>query len=217
MAGGARPAGGPFDGPRGQRDGRVPRAMPSEAGPAGPEWDALVRAVDACRACPLGATRAHPVVYRGGAAPRVVFVGEAPGAAEDAAGRPFVGRAGRTLDALLGDLGLDEDAVGILNVVKCHPPGNRLPPASVRACRPFLDRQLALLRPRLVVTLGRHALEALDPGSPPVLASAGTLRRRGPPGLFALLHPAATFRSRRFRDRWIADAAALRRCLAETL
>jgi len=149
------------------------------------------------------------VVYRGGIAPRLVFVGEAPGAEEDRQGRPFVGRSGRILDAAIADLGLEEADVGILNVLKCRPPQNRFDPAAARTCRPYLDRQLELLRPRVVIPLGASALKALDPAAPPVLRAAGTFRGGREPPLFPLVHPAASLRSARLRARWQADLAAL--------
>lgn len=177
------------------------------------EWEALSAEIRACRRCPLGASRTNAVVYRGGPSPQVVFVGEAPGTEEDRIGLPFVGRSGRILDEAIGRLGLTEDRVGILNVVKCHPPRNRFDRAAARACRPYLERQLELLRPAVVVTLGAWALRSLDPEAPPVLTAAGA-PRTGPGGsLFPLLHPAAALRSRRWRERWTRDVAALARWL----
>lgn len=184
-----------------------------DAGPSGARWRALVREIEACRRCPLGSTRQHVVIYRGAARPRVVFVGEAPGRQEDAEGVPFVGRAGRRLDEALRTLGLPASAYGILNVVKCHPPGNRLSPEPLRACRPFLDRQLALLRPRLLVPMGARALAALDARAPTVTRASGMLRTVGSLRLFPLLHPAATFRSGRAMRQWNRDLGRLRRWL----
>jgi uracil-DNA glycosylase len=163
----------------------------------------------------LGATRAHAVIYRGGRWPSLVFVGEAPGAEEDRQGLPFVGRSGRLLDALLPQLPLGPAEIGILNVVKCRPLHNRFDPGAARACRPFLDRQLDLLRPEWIASLGRHALRALDPSAPPILRCAGTPRSspRGP--LFPLLHPAAALRSRRFKERWERDGERLATWLGE--
>ncbi len=168
-------------------------------------WAALAREIRGCRRCPLGATRAHAVVYRGSLAPRIVFVGEAPGAEEDRQGIPFVGRSGRILDTAARSLGLGEDLWGVLNVIKCRPPRNRFDPRAARTCRPFLDRQLAWLRPEVVVTLGAHALRAIDPGAPPVLRSAGTVREVDGRPVFPLIHPAASLRSRRWADRWRHD------------
>ncbi len=173
------------------------------------EFDRLSEEIRACRKCPLGASRRHAVVYRGGAAPRLVFVGEAPGEEEDRQGLPFVGRSGRVLDAALERLPLAPDEVGILNVLKCHPPKNRFDPAAARTCRPYLDRQLDLLRPALVVPLGRVALHVLDPTAPAILEVAGTLRSSSRGSLFPLVHPAAALRSRRLRERWDRDVERL--------
>lgn len=153
------------------------------------------------------------MVYRGSLTPRLVFVGEAPGVEEDRAGVPFVGRSGRTLDAAIARLGLAPSDYGVLNVLKCHPPGNRFDRRAARTCRPYLDRQLAWLAPQVIVSLGSPALHALEPNAPAMLEAAGRPRTtaRGP--LFPLIHPAAALRSRRLARRWSADVRALRRWL----
>ncbi|HXY12807.1 MAG TPA: uracil-DNA glycosylase [Thermoplasmata archaeon] len=177
------------------------------------EWEQLSREIHACRKCPLGAIRTHAVVYRGGLAPRVVFVGEAPGAEEDRLGVPFVGRSGRLLDQGVASLGLAGGEVGVLNVLKCRPPENKFDSRAARTCRPYLDRQLQLLRPEVIVTLGARALAAVEPLAPPVLRAAGRPLRHGHPPRFPLLHPAAALRSRRLRERWDRDFRALGRWL----
>ncbi len=195
-------------------------ALPSRLGSArgrAAEFERLEAEIRACRRCPLGSVRAHVVVYRGGRSPDVVFVGEAPGAEEDRQGVPFVGRSGRILDRAIARLPLASDEVGVLNVVKCRPPENRFDPAAARSCRPYLDRQLELLRPRVVVPLGRHALHALDASAPAILAVAGAPRAAAGRTLFPLLHPAATLRSRRFRARWEHDTDRLARWLRRTV
>lgn len=148
-------------------------------------------------------------MYRGSLAPRIVFVGEAPGAEEDRTGVPFVGRSGAVLDAAVGRLGLAPGEFGVLNVLKCRPPGNRFDRSAAATCRPYLERQLALLRPKVLVPLGRSALRALAPRSPPVLEAAGRPVTDAPFLLFPLLHPAATLRSRNWADRWARDVTAL--------
>ena len=189
----------------------LPRKRGPPLSPPSPRrvWVQLAREIEACRRCPLGATRAHVVVYRGSLTPQIVFVGEAPGAEEDRQGVPFVGRSGRVLDAAVCSLGIEEEAWGVLNLIKCRPPGNRFDPGAARACRPFLDRQLALLRPEVVVTLGARALRALDPGAPPILRSAGTVRDTPGRWVFPLLHPAASLRSQRWAARWDRDVESL--------
>lgn len=191
-------------------------ARSSPEGLATPAWTELVREVEGCTLCPLHEHRTHAVVYRGAPRPRVVFVGEAPGAEEDRQGRPFVGRSGRLLDAGLASVGLRADDVGIVNLVKCRPPRNVFSRSAAATCRPYLDRQLELLGPELVVSLGAHALRALDPTAPRVTESAGTVRPLAHWRLFPMLHPAATFRSRRNLARWHADLALLARQVARS-
>jgi len=128
-------------------------------------WRVLGSEIGGCTACAeLAASRQRVVVGeapagRAAGRPALAFVGEAPGAAEDAAGRPFVGKAGQLLDQLLNDAALDRSQAAVLNVLKCRPPGNRTPrPDEIARCRPYLSRQLALLRPDLVVALGLTAV-----------------------------------------------------------
>ena len=157
------------------------------------------------------------VVYRGGSHPSVLFIGEAPGKDEDRAGLPFVGRAGRALDRAIATVGLAPETVGIVNLIECRPPGNRFDADAAATCRPFLDRQLAILRPRRIVTLGRHALRTLAPDAPPITKAAGFVRL-GPNGpVFPLLHPAAPMHAPRYAARWEHDLSALRAWLAEPL
>jgi len=149
------------------------------------------------------------VVYRGSWNPRVVFVGEAPGVEEDRQGLPFVGRSGRLLDRAVETIGPGLGTFGVLNVLKCRPPGNRFDTKAAASCRPYLERQLALLRPRVVASLGARALHALDPDAPPVLEAAGSPRGGLSVWLFPLIHPAAALRSRRLKERWEHDVRAL--------
>jgi DNA polymerase len=116
-----------------------------------------------CTRCALAATRTQVVFGRGNPSSDLVFVGEAPGAEEDAQGLPFVGRSGKLLDRLvLEEVGLTEDAFYVMNVLKCRPPGNRDPrPEEVDACSAWFDAQLALLSPKVVVPLGNFAARAL--------------------------------------------------------
>jgi uracil-DNA glycosylase family 4 len=128
-------------------------------------WEELAVLAAGCTACPeLAATRQHVVFGRRPAEPPcdLVLLGEAPGADEDASGLPFVGRSGQLLDQLLAEAGLSREEVGVLNVLKCRPPGNRKPARVEMAnCRGWLDQQLALLDPLLVLTLGGTATEAM--------------------------------------------------------
>src|SRR5262249_41514332 len=127
------------------------------------QWSDFAPDVAACTACALCRTRKKTVPGVGDVSAEWLFVGEAPGAEEDAQGEPFVGQAGRLLDSMLGAIGLARGKnVYIANVQKCRPPGNRTPePAEIEACRPYLDRQIALIRPKLIVALGKSAATTL--------------------------------------------------------
>lgn len=126
-------------------------------------WPQLREAILSCRACPLCERRKQAVPGVGDMDAEWLFIGEGPGAEEDERGEPFVGQAGRLLDAMLGAIDLRRgDNVYIANAVKCRPPGNRTPEAGeLAACRPYLARQIALIRPRLIVLLGRVAVQSV--------------------------------------------------------
>jgi len=125
-------------------------------------WDMLKAEVAACTACELHSSRTRTVFGVGNESAELMIVGEAPGADEDRQGEPFVGRAGQLLTAMLHAIGLARDAVYIANVLKCRPPGNRNPSvAEVAACQPFLHRQLALIRPKVMLAVGGIAAHNL--------------------------------------------------------
>src|SRR5215211_4251545 len=143
----------------------------------------------------------------------VMVVGEAPGRFEDEQGRPFVGRAGQLLDELLAAAGLAREEVFVTNVVKARPPGNRDPTrAEVEHWMPVLEQQLALIAPRLVVPLGRHALSHFAPGVK-IGEVHGRAISEGGRELCPLYHPAAALRSTKLRETLLADARGLRRAL----
>jgi uracil-DNA glycosylase len=145
----------------------------------------------------------------------VMLVGEAPGASEDEQGRPFVGRSGRLLDELLAAADLDRATVYITNVVKARPPRNRDPRADeVAHWMPWLERQLALVQPRLVIPLGRHALAHFDPKAR-ISQVHGRLLADRTPALVPWYHPAAGLRSTVLREALFADARALPAALAQ--
>ncbi|MFB0937139.1 MAG: uracil-DNA glycosylase [Propionivibrio sp.] len=127
------------------------------------DWNLLRRTISECRACGLCAERQQAVPGVGDENAGWLFVGEGPGAEEDARGEPFVGQAGRLLDCMLAAIGLKRgEDVYIANAVKCRPPGNRTPePAEMAACFPFLKRQIALIQPKLIVLLGRAAVSSV--------------------------------------------------------
>ncbi len=183
-------------------------ARPLDPFPAA--WDALVDEIGRCTRCALHETRTRVVVYRGVPRPRVLFVGEAPGADEDREGIPFVGRAGRRLDRAIAEVGLTASDFGVLNLIKCRPPQNRFDRLAARTCRPYLDRQLELLRPTWIVPLGAHALAALLPGAARITDAAGTAFVVGGRHYFPLLHPAAVLHRPTLRPRWEGDLQALR-------
>jgi uracil-DNA glycosylase len=144
----------------------------------------------------------------------VMVVGEAPGRFEDEQGRPFVGRAGQLLDEVLAEAGLARGDVFITNVVKARPPGNRDPTkAEVEHWMPVLEQQLALVAPRLVVPLGRHALAHFAPGARIGEVHGRAFAQRGRE-LFPLYHPAAALRSTKLRETLLADARTLGGLLA---
>ena len=126
------------------------------------DWQALDRTVQACTLCELHRQRQQAVFGVGDRNADWLFVGEAPGAEEDRQGEPFVGRAGQLLNAMLIAIGLKREQVYIANVLKCRPPNNRDPqPQEVQQCEPYLLRQIELIQPRVIVTLGRHAAHSL--------------------------------------------------------
>jgi uracil-DNA glycosylase len=154
-------------------------------------------------------TAARMVPGEGNPAAPLMFVGEAPGATEDSLGRPFVGRAGRLLDELIGEAGLVREDVWITNVVKARPPSNRDPKApEVAHCMPWLERELAIIRPRLVVPLGRHALKHFAPEAK-IGEVHGQVLQAGARELFPLYHPAAAMYNQTLKATLFEDARAL--------
>jgi DNA polymerase len=161
-----------------------------------------------CTRCPLAATRTTAVYGEGNPLASLLLVGEGPGADEDRLGRPFVGQAGRLLDELLAEAGLDRRAVYITNVVKCRPPHNRDPlPEEAAACRPFLDTQIARLRPRVLLCLGNVAARLLLGTTERITAIRGQVRRVGGQLVVPTVHPAYILRNMRERGLLVADLA----------
>jgi uracil-DNA glycosylase family 4 len=155
----------------------------------------------------------HLVPGEGSATAEVVLVGEAPGAKEDESGRPFVGAAGHLLDALLAEAGLARTDVFITNVVKARPPGNRDPKADEVAHHlPWLEAQLDVIRPKLLVPLGRHALARFAPDAK-ISEVHGLVVERDGRRVFPMYHPAAALRNPRLREPLSEDARALRAAL----
>ena len=147
--------------------------------------------VNACRACPLGGMRNRAVPGEGRIDAEIMFIGEAPGYYEDQQGRPFVGAAGQFLEQLLASIGLKRTDVFIANVIKCRPPQNRDPlPEEISACSGFLARQIEIIDPKAIVTLGRYSLSKFLPGTP-ISKIHGQGRKVAGRWVVPMYHPAA--------------------------
>ena len=179
------------------------------------QLEPVASAAARCTACSLAATRTNVVFGSGSARSGIVIIGEAPGANEDAAGLPFIGRSGQMLDRLFGAAGIARADVYICNVLKCRPPDNRDPkPAEATACAPYLRQQLELLQPRVLCALGLHAARWLIPGKQPMSALRGQMHAyQGIPTLVTY-HPAALLRNPRLVPEGEADFAKLGRASA---
>ena len=153
--------------------------------------EALEEAVRKCTRCRLSESRTHAVPGEGPSNAEIMFVGEGPGFHEDRQGRPFVGAAGRYLEELLASINLTRNDVYITNVVKCRPPGNRDPqPDEIDACRPYLDRQIELIQPKMIVTLGRFSMNLFLPEAQISKAHGKPRKIRGII-YYPIYHPAA--------------------------
>ncbi len=160
----------------------------------------LERAVAVCTDCSLCETRIHSVPGEGPEKPDILFIGEGPGFHEDQIGRPFVGPSGKLLDDLLGLIGLARSDVYIANVVKCRPPNNRDPlPEEIKACRKYLDQQIRLLDPKVIVTLGRFSLIRFLPKET-ISKVHGQPRLWGDRYIFPMYHPAAALHQGNLRS-----------------
>jgi len=179
-------------------------------------WDDFASDVDACGACGLCKTRNRSVPGVGDVNAEWLFVGEAPGAEEDARGEPFVGQAGRLLDNMLAALGMARGRnVYIANVLKCRPPNNRTPePSEAEACRPYLERQVELIRPKLIVALGKSAASLLLGTDATIASLRGRVHRyRGAP-LIVTYHPAYLLRNLPDKAKAWEDMLLARRTVA---
>lgn len=180
-------------------------------------FDDLAGCVADCRACRLSETRTQTVFGVGARRPDWLVIGEAPGAEEDARGEPFVGQAGKLLDAMLASVGQGRDATTfIANMLKCRPPGNRDPSQDeLAACRPFLLRQIALLEPRLVLVVGRIATQALLDPDTSLAKARGTVHRLQVDGrsipVVVTYHPAYLLRTPQDKAKAWADLCFARR------
>jgi uracil-DNA glycosylase family 4 len=159
--------------------------------------ESLRERVLACTRCPLHETRSNVVFGEGDPQATIMFVGEGPGEVEDQTGRPFVGPAGQKLDEVLTSVEIARASVYIANVVKCRPPGNRVPSkAEMEVCSPYLEAQIALIQPALVVTLGNTSTQWLLPDAPGITKSHGTFYTwRGRILLSPMFHPSYLLRN----------------------
>jgi len=175
----------------------------------------LASAVRQCALCELSRGRTNAVPGEGPTNAEVMFIGEGPGFNEDKQGRPFVGAAGQFLNELLQIAGFKRDEVYITNVVKCRPPGNRDPlPEEMQACARYLDRQIELINPRVIVTLGRFSMARWFPNEK-ISAVHGKAKRAGGRVVVAMFHPAAALHQQSLRATVEEDFRKLKQIVAE--
>lgn len=179
--------------------------------------DELASEIRSCRRCPLGEGRTNAVPGVGALDPLVMIVGEGPGAQEDQQGLPFVGRAGQYLDKWLSAIGLDRETnVFIANIVKCRPPNNRDPESTESgACRPYLDEQIALVQPRMILTVGRISMRLLTGSEGRITRIHGTFYSYKGIPLVPTFHPSAVLRNQEYRRPVWEDLKKVRNWLVD--
>ncbi len=182
---------------------------------AGLDWEALEARIRGCEACGLCKRRKQAVPGVGDQQADWLFVGEGPGAEEDERGEPFVGQAGRLLDAMLASIDLKRgEDVYIANAVKCRPPNNRTPEATeLAACFPYLERQIALIQPRLIIALGRPAAQALLNEEVRIATARGRLYTHGGIPVVVTYHPAYLLRNLQDKSKAWEDLCFARRTM----
>jgi DNA polymerase len=175
----------------------------------------ISRAVYDCTRCPLYEGRSRAVPGEGPPKADIMLIGEGPGFHEDRQARPFVGASGKFLEQLLNDIGYKREEVFIANVVKCRPPGNRDPqPDELAACKDYLDRQIALVNPKVIVTLGRYSMYRYFPGAS-ISKIHGQSKRVGNRLIVPMFHPAAALHQPKWRPLIIEDFARLPQFIQE--
>ena len=175
----------------------------------------LYAQVRTCTRCLLAQSRTRAVPGEGPEDAAVMFIGEAPGFHEDKTGRPFVGAAGNFLEELLSSIGMARQDVYIANVIKCRPPGNREPsPIEIKACQSYLDRQIELIQPKMVITLGRFSMARYFPGSK-ISAIHGRPRKIDGVLYYPMYHPAAALHQPKLRQTVEQDMQQIPELLAE--
>ena len=164
-----------------------------------------------CSLCKLSRSRKNAVPGDGQTSAKIIFIGEAPGKNEDEKGRPFIGVAGRILDEALQKAGIERSQVFITNIVKCRPPGNRIPEDDERAaCRPYLDRQISLIAPRIICILGATAYSSILGGKSITQNRGKIIKRKGQKYLITI-HPAAAIYNKNLRHALEDDLSSLSR------
>lgn len=177
-------------------------------------WDELERACESCARCALGATKTKTVFGRGNREADLMFVGEAPGEQEDLTGRPFVGRAGQLFDKFLAAVDIRQEDYYITNILKCRPPHNRDPlPAEQDLCIDYLREQVRLVKPRLIVCLGRISAMRLIKPDFKITAEHGIWFERGQFRICAVYHPSLLLRDPRKREDMLRDMQAVKAAL----
>ena len=177
----------------------------------------VAQLVQQCTDCPLSQSRTNAVPGEGPDDADLMFIGEGPGFHEDRQGRPFVGPAGQFLDGLLASIGTNRRQVFIANMIKCRPPENRDPmPHEISACQKYLERQIELVNPKLIVTLGRFSLGYFFPGES-ISRARGRVREKNGRRVYPVMHPAAGLRRQELRASIIQDFQAIPSLLEESL
>ena len=181
--------------PRGQAEPEV-QVLDATITAESLDWSGLRETVSACTRCPLHETRTQTVFGVGNPDADWMIIGEAPGAEEDRRGEPFVGRAGKLLDEMLRAVGQSRDTAFIANILKCRPPNNRDPkPQESGECRGYLERQIELVQPRIILAVGRIAAQLLLDTDTPVGRLRGSMHQLGGTPLVVTYHPAYLLRS----------------------
>ncbi len=175
----------------------------------------LNQEIERCQQCEIAKYRNRAVPGEGAEDAAIMFIGEAPGWHEDQQGRPFVGPAGKFLDELLAYIGLSRKQVYIANVIKCRPQGNRDPlPTEIQNCRPYLKRQIEIIQPKMIVTLGRYSMAMFFPGKS-ISKIHGTAQKRDNVIYYAMYHPAAALHQASLRQAIEEDMRRIPTLLAE--
>lgn len=178
------------------------------------DWNTLLSELKDCRKCRLCQTRTSVVVSDGDPKADIMFIGEGPGREEDEQGVPFVGAAGRLFNLLLEEAGLDRKSVYICNIVKCRPPQNRDPlPDEAEACLPYLRAQIALVRPKIIVCLGRIAAGYVYSKDIHITRDRGKLKKVGAFYILPTYHPAALLRRQELTNDFVYDLCAVKKLL----